>query len=294
MLPEDFTSTELIQKGWSGDRKYCATDAQGNRFLLRLSPKDTYARKLEEFQSMRKAEALDIPMCRPLEFGTRNGEVYTIQTWIDGEDAQDVIPSLEREKQYDYGLEAGRILRKIHQIPAPAGTEEWEGRFNRKADRKIRQYETCPIKIENGQAFVDYINSHRHLLHGRPLTYQHGDYHIGNMMIGRDGKLYIIDFDRYDYGDPWEEFNRIVWCAQAAPAFAAGIVEGYFEGAVPLDFWELLALYISSNTLSAVPWAIPYGQEEVRIALEQARDVLRWYDNMRNPIPTWYREGLSG
>jgi hypothetical protein len=40
------------------------------------------------------------------------------------------------------------------------------------------------------------------------------------MMIGRDRQLYIIDFNRSDFGDPWEEFNRIVWCAQAAPVFA--------------------------------------------------------------------------
>ena len=107
-------------------------------------------------------------------------------------------------------------------------------------------------------------------------------------MIGRDGRLYIIDFNRNDFGDPWEEFNRIVWCAQKAPVFAAGMVDGYFDGEVPLDFWKLLALYISSNTLSSVCWAIPMGQDEVKTMLAQARDVLFWYDNMRNPIPKWY------
>ena len=30
------------------------------------------------------------------------------------------------------------------------------------------------------------------------------------MMIGNDKQLYIIDFNRNDFGDPWEEFNRIV------------------------------------------------------------------------------------
>ena len=104
------------------------------------------------------------------------------------------------------------------------------------------------MTYENGQAFIDYINDNRHLLKGRPQTYQHGDYHIGNMMIGRDGKLYIIDFNRNDYGDPWEEFNRIVWGAQKSPLFASGMVNGYFDHDVPMEFWKLLALYISSNT----------------------------------------------
>ena len=146
----------------------------------------------------------------------------------------------------------GKILKEIHKIPAPKEIEDWEIYFNRKVDHKIKMYEECPVKYENGQAFIDYINAHRYLLSGRPRTYQHGDYHIGNMMIGNDKRLYIIDFNRNDFGDPWEEFNRIVWCAQKAPLFASGMVNGYFDDNVPMGFWRLLALYISSNTLSSV------------------------------------------
>lgn len=154
---------------------------------------------------------------------------------------------------------------------------------------KIRKYMECPLKYENGQAFIDYINANRHLLKGRPQTYQHGDYHIGNMMIGRDRKLYIIDFDRNDYGDPWEEFNRIVWGTQKSPLFATGMVNGYFDDTVPEKYWRLLALYISSNTLSSICWAIPFGEEKVESMRSQAEEVLLWYDNMKNTVPVWYK-----
>ena len=203
----------------------------------------------------------------------------------------ELAASYSDTEQYVYGLEAGRILRKIHSIPAPATQEDWEIRFNRKMDYKIKKYVECPIKYENGQAFIDYINENRHLLKNRPQVYQHGDYHIGNMMIDRGGQLHVIDFNRNDYGDPWEEFNRIVWCAQKAPLFASGMVNGYFDNNVPMEFWRLLALYISSNTLSSVYWAIPFGQDEVNTMLNQAKEVLSWYDNMRNPVPTWYFKG---
>lgn len=134
---------------------------------------------------------------------------------------------------------------------------------------------------------IDYINENRGLLANRPQTFQHGDYHIGNMMI-ENGRIVIIDFDRYDFGDPWEEFNRIVWCAQKAPAFASGMVDGYFEKEVPDGFWKLLALYIGSNTLSSVPWAMPFGDREIRTMLEQAKEILSWFDGMEKPIPNWY------
>ncbi len=283
-----FVSKEPVDKGWSGDKKYCVTDTKGEKFLLRVSPAEQYERKKSEYELICRVAALGVPMCRPLEFGRSDEGVYLVQTWIDGVDAEGNLHKLTGEAQYSYGLEAGRILKEIHKIPAPEGIEDWESYFNRKADRKIRMYEECPIKYENGQAFIDYINAHRRLLSGRPRTYQHGDYHVGNMMIGRDKQLYIIDFDRNDFGDPWEEFNRIVWCTQAAPSFAAGMVDGYFNNDVPMEFWELLALYISSNTLSSVPWAIPFGDEQIKVMINQAEDILGWYDNMKNPVPAWY------
>lgn len=282
---------EPIDKGWSCDEKFCVTDPSHTKYLLRITPFEKGANRAEMFRIQQKAAALGVPMCKPVEIGTCEDGVYLLQTWIDGDDAEDVIAKLPDTQQYVYGLEAGRILLKIHSIPAPESQEDWAVRFNRKIDRNIKKYKECPVQYENGQALIDYINENRHLLKGRPQVFQHGDYHIGNMMIDRKGKLQIIDFDRYDFGDPWEEFNRIVWCAQKSPLFASGMVNGYFDGNVPLKFWKLLALYISSNTLSSVSWAVPFGQDEVDTMLNQAKEVLSWYDAMRNPIPSWYFKG---
>ena len=287
----EFISKEPINKGWSGDKKYCVTDEQGNKFLLRVSPIEQYERKKSEYELMSQVAELGVPMCRPLEFGISDEGVYSVQTWIDGLDAEEVMSDFSETEQYVYGLEAGRILKKIHSITAPETLENWEIRFNRKMDYKIQKYTECPLKYENGQAFIDYINKNRHLLKDRPQVYQHGDYHIGNMMIGNDKQLYIIDFNRNDFGDPWEEFNRIVWGAQKSPLFASGMVNGYFDNDVPMEFWRLLALYISSNTLSSLPWAIPFGDGQVDVMVNQAKEVLDWYDNMRNPIPNWYFKG---
>lgn len=279
---------EPINKGWSDDNKYCVTDENGKKYLLRVSVIEQYDSKKAEFDMMKKVSSLGVPMCLPLEFGICDEGVYSLQSWIDGTDADEVISTLSDTQQYSYGIEAGRILQKIHSIPAPKTQEDWESRFNRKMDYKIKKYTECPLKYENGQAFINYINNNRHLLKDRPQTYQHGDYHIGNMMIDKSGKLYIIDFNRNDYGDPWEEFNRIVWCAQKSPLFASGMVNGYFDNDVPQKFWKLLALYISSNTLSSLYWAIPFGEGEIETMRRQAEEILEWYDNMQNTVPTWY------
>lgn len=282
-----FVKKEPIHKGWSCDSKYCVIDECGERYLLRITPFEKSASRENMFRMQQAVAALNVPMCRPVEMGSCDEGVYILQTWIDGQDAEDVIPGLPETQQYDLGLEAGRMLNQIHTIPAPADQPEWEPRFNAKMDRKIQMYETCSIRFPGADRMIDYISANRHLLAGRPQCFQHGDYHIGNMMMER-GKLVIIDFDRYDFGDPWEEFNRIVWCAQAAPVFASGLVDGYFDGEVPMAFWKLLALYICSNTLGSFAWAVSFGERERKTMQEQAADVLRWYDNMQNPVPTWY------
>ena len=279
---------EEIHKGWSEDKKYCVTDEDGNRFLLRVSPAEQFERKKAEFALMQQVAARKVPMCKPLDFGTCGEGVYSLQSWVDGVDLESVLSGFSEDAQYRYGMEAGRILKTIHTIPAPPDQPDWEARFNRKMDRKIQKYLECPLHYENGEAFLKYIQENRHLLKDRPQVFQHGDYHVGNMMLDRDNKLQIIDFNRSDFGDPWEEFNRIVWCAQASPRFASGMVDGYFDGAIPMTFWRLLALYIATNTLSSIYWAIPFGQQEIDTMRNQARDVLRWYDGMKNPVPAWY------
>ena len=286
---QNINSRTLIEKGWSGDQKYCAVTADGQKYLLRISTIDRLERKRREYEKMCEVAQLGIPMCLPVEFGTCDEGAYSIQSWIDGVDAEETIMAMDADTQYRYGWDAGQILAKIHTIPAPTDAPSWETRFNAKIDRKIAMYENCELKYESGgDAFLDYLACNRHLLKDRPQSYQHGDYHIGNMMIDKDGVLTIIDYDRDDFGDPWEEFNRIVWCAQAASTFASGMIDGYFDGNVPIDFWKLLALYICSNTLSSLPWAIPFGEGEIHVMRKQAAQVLEWYDGMKNVVPTWY------
>lgn len=123
MPQHKFITRQLIEKGWSEDKKYCVTDEQGSKFLLRVSPIEQYERKKREYELMSQVAALGIPMCKPLAFGASDEGVYSIQTWIDGVDAEDNIHNFTSEEQYFYGFEAGKILKEIHKVPAPKEIE---------------------------------------------------------------------------------------------------------------------------------------------------------------------------
>lgn len=286
-----FDSVIEIEKGWSGDRKYCAIKCD-NKYLLRISPRNKYNKHRKIHKIMKQLDAKDVSMCKPIKVGLCSKGTYIIQSWVDGIDAEENIHNFTNQQQYDFGYQSGKILQIIHTIPAPKKQESWETRFNRKINRKIKMYQDCSIKFDGAEYIIEYLNNNRELLKDRPQSFQHGDYHIGNMMIEND-KIVIIDFDRYDFGDPWEEFNRIVWAAQSSPEFATGMINGYFDDDVPELFWKLLKLYIGSNTLSSIPWAIDYSPEEVEIMLNQTKDVLEWYDNYTLTVPKWY-DNLKG
>jgi len=290
LAAREFASRTPIEKGWSEDKKYCVTDAAGARYLLRVSPAARYETRKALYAILQEVSATGIPMSHPLDIWMSGEGVCMLYSWIDGEDLEPALPLLPVAQQYALGLRAGEILREIHSISAPEGQEDWARRFWRKTQRKVRKYRRCGLRFEGDRHVIRYVRRNKRLLKGRPQCFQHGDYHVGNMML-QNGELCIIDFDRYDFGDPWEEFNRIVWCAQASPHFATGMLQGYFGSEPSAEFFRLLAFYIASNTLSSIYWAIPFGQSQIDLLMAQSQDVLRWYDDMRSPVPAWYIKG---
>ena len=51
----------LIEKGWSGDRKYRVTTHGGRTWLLRVSPLDRQERKIREFAEWEKLPIWEFP-----------------------------------------------------------------------------------------------------------------------------------------------------------------------------------------------------------------------------------------
>lgn len=279
-----------IDKGWSDDKKFYIEDIKGSRFFLRVASISKYSRKKEEFEMISKMFKSNINMSKPMDFGVCNSRknCYTLFSWIDGEDAETKIQLFSREKQFLIGYETGKMVKKIHLTESIERDLTWSEKYNKKINRIINDYKNCSIKIPNSKNILKYIEDNRHLLDSRLETIQHGDFHIGNMVIDDDEKIGIIDFNRCDYGDPWEEFNRLPFSVNASLDFARGQVDGYFNGKIPDEFFKLTALYIGVNILSSVPWAIKYGKAEVDFMMNSAKEMLTYYDDFKRYIPSWY------
>ncbi|MCL1632834.1 phosphotransferase [Sporolactobacillus sp. CPB3-1] len=284
---EHWTSVKAIYKGWSDDQKYRIT-TQYQSYLLRISAGSRFNERKKEFEMLQKLQGIG---ASPVAFGTcgKGKNCYTLMTWIDGEEASKVLPALSAAEQYRLGYEAGQIMKKIHTIPAPESQQPWLPFYQQKIDRKLLAYQKCAMSVEGAAETIAFIQSQRGLLTERPQSLQHGDFHCGNMIVTKKKTIGIIDFDRIDFGDPWEEFNRITWCANVSPAFATGRINGYFNDHIPNGFFPCMALYIATNMISSIPWSIDYGEQQINVMKREIKQTLDAYHYFHTLIPRWYQ-----
>jgi serine/threonine-protein kinase len=291
-----FAKIEPLNKGWSSDKKYYIETNSGEHLLLRVADIGEYERKQAEFDMLKRVAELGVPASRPVDFGVCDGgkSVYQLLTWIDGEDADTVLPTLTEAEQYALGVKAGEILRKIHSIPAPADIADWQGRYFSVVDERLDAYRSEGVPFEGSEIMLAHLDNSRELLKNRPQCRHHGDYHEGNLIITANGDAAVIDWHNVDfdgYGDPWYELGR---CFSDIQHYAIGEIYGYFDGEPPEDFWRLFAYYATVSAITAIVWTKYEAPEELPVRLQACLDVLRWFDNFNRVVPTWYLQEYRG
>jgi serine/threonine-protein kinase len=197
---------------------------------------------------------------------------------------------MSETEQYVFGLKAGETLRKIHSLPAPEDAIPWGDWFYRKVQGRIDFYNINTIKSENGNIIVHFLQDNKHLLDNRPQTFTHGDFNKSNLMVMPDRQIGVIDFNAYnrDHGDPWWEFDPTNWGNEPNAHFCTGLINGYFDGTLPNEFFLMHRYYLAYDALAALcdtSVGIQGEPEEGRLHLN---NVLRWFDNMNDPVPSWY------
>ena len=287
-----FTNVRPIDRGCSGDRKFYVETQDGTRLLLRISDASEHDRRKTMFDRLARVAALGVPMPQPVAFGTcEDGQsVYQLLTWCEGNNLAEALQSLSAAEQYRLGVASGDILRTIHALPAPDTLEDWYTRYTAQNDARIAGFAQCGTAIPGGEALLRYYDENKGLLRGRPQCFHHGDFHTENLLLSGQHTLSVIDWELLDYdnyGDPWEEFNRIN-CVDLAPYFTSGQIDGYFGGNPPEAFWPLLALYLTAGTMMLVTWAHFLQRDQLPYATQNAADVLAWFHRGDDCIPIWY------
>lgn len=288
----DWETVEQITKGWSADQKYKVITKSGQKQLLRLSAIERYEEKKKEYDIITKYSNLEIPMSFPIEFGVCNEgkQVYMLLRWVEGQDLESVLPKLPKEAQYRLGRLAGCILRKIHSIPV----EEKDLPQDTKTAKKLLQlskYESSAVRIEKDELAVSYVKENINRIWKEKPVYQHGDFHPGNLIYMENGQIGVIDFNRWEVGDPYEEFYKLEsFAREISIPYCVGQIDGYFQDDVPMEFWNVLAVYVAHASLYSIKWAEKFGQSDIEGMVRRCEAAFEDYEYFQRAVPVWYEK----
>lgn len=287
-LPFPYKHIQPITAGWSLDRKYMVILSDDTKAVLRLSPKETNAHKTQLLSYLKLLEHLPVPKVFEHGITADNKYFYVLLSWVEGEVLNDRITHLPNALQYQLGLEAGQILRQIHSVPVKTPEISWEESYFKKLSRTLDRYRKCGVRIKEEKVLLDVIDRFTDCLKGRPYVFQHGDFHVGNFLLTPEHTLVVIDFDRSSIGDPFEEFDRLIWSYQKSPLFASGQLHGYFDGEPPEQFFKLLAVYNARGAFSGIAWSLDFGEDDRRTIEKNIDRLLADHDYFNAIIPRWY------
>lgn len=201
-----FDKVSEISKGMSGDKKY-RVEKGGQAYLLRSADITEYKRKKDEYDYLNHLNqaSLTVPRCIAFEKCDEDTKVYTLLSWVVGKEAEKVLPNAPYCEQYAYGVQAGSILRKIHENSPKVDTaKNWYERYFEVIKPRLEAFLQEGISFVGDERILRFIEENKYLLKSRPLCYHHGDYHMGNLIINA-GKLWVIDWHTVDFdniGDP--------------------------------------------------------------------------------------------
>lgn len=271
-----------ITKGFSSDEKYVALK-DNEQVLVRLFDNKFQEKKQQEFELLCKLEQLGANTIRAIEIG----DGYMVTSFIDGDDAEEVIASLSIEEQYAVGRDASRDLRKIHSISS--ASNEWYDYQLAKYERYVKRYNEYGLKVPHDTQIIRFIEQRLPLMKDRPNVLQHDDFHLSNLIISHHKYAGAIDFGRFDWGDPVFDFIKLgMFSSEKSIPFAVGLIEGYYNGEPPELFWELYAMYLAMNVFAGIVW----GYRPNENSNNMLRHVTRFIDDhegFTTSIPKWYR-----
>jgi len=298
-----YSEVSRITRGFSFEEKYLLSGTDPVKYLARITvPADPeiIRAKRTEFEIIRRLKAYSSLVPEAHAFGISDDGTlcFMVLDYVEGTDGEDALCGLSDKEQYRIGVQAGEELRKMHAMAAPSGRLDWYTAIHEKYARKMAAFDRLGLDVPgiDREYLSSYIQKNLPCIRDAEMMFLHGDYHPSNLVL-RDGDLKgIIDFNRYDWGDPVHDFIRVAYFTRAASVpFSVGQVNGYNGGPPTPEFWKRYSLYCAMTLLPDFLWAHMYEEKsgmagEVERAQQRIRMVYSDHEGFRSEVPVWYRD----
>ncbi|SHE15111.1 Phosphotransferase enzyme family [Chlamydia abortus] len=285
----NITRFEGLSKGFSTAQKYVLySKDDAPQYLLKIYGMDKAERCKIKFDLLKRHFDNAVSCQRPIQFGIHDElqVCYIVLSYVQGESGDKSIPSKSVEEQYTLGVLAGKELKTIHRV-TPAKPYDWYHKRTQKYRNKVDECKRRGLTFYRQDFIEQYIQENIHWLKDSPVTFQHDDFHPQNMIVKSDGTIAIIDFDSYDWGDPFEEFFKLPkYTIYLSVSFAKGQVDGYFDHKIPETFWRKYNLFVALNQHASQLGGVI--SNNLAYVQERTRSIIETHDFHNNGAPDWY------
>ncbi|MBJ8031301.1 aminoglycoside phosphotransferase family protein [Bacillus cereus group sp. N21] len=284
----------LIPKGFSFDKKYKIELENDERYFIKVCDMSTSERKREEYEYTRHFESLGIPISipKPVHFIrlVRLNQCVQVFEWVNGEDGEDILGKLTEKEQYLAGKRAGEVLKTIHTVKKKNVEESWETARWNKYERYLQLLVEYEVDFIDLQSVLTFVENHKNLLRNRPTVFLHDDFHPANIMIHHNEFRSVIDFARFDFGDPIHDFYKTaLFTVDISEPFAVGQVHGYCDGEPSLHFWKLYSLYAAMIFPADIVWAHKVTPNLLDGMKGRLKRIVDDQNDFTSYIPNWYK-----
>ena len=289
----------LPEKGEKEDR-YLLISGE-NKYLLSAADLDLYGKRFNQYYYWKDLACVDVNMPKILHKNCQNdhlgnSKILCVFTYVEGTPVREYLRNADDGEAYRMGVAFGEMLWSIHDAKVDIISHHaspWLHNYRHVHARLVRDYRCHPATdrfLEFYEKNLELLKKHDSTTHytykdgvgkdERLLAFVSNEFILENLVVTEDGKPGIKSYSDIWLLDAWYEFRFLSTIAFCNEYFASGIVDGYFGGKIPEDFFGILKLYTCQ-----------YVIEEFGKSLSEAMvgQISEYYDHMNAEIPKWYK-----
>lgn len=200
---------------------------------------------------------------------------------------------LEHQKpymHYSIGKKVGRALKSLHQYPLSAKQIAKGKKRDEIFVLRLSEYLNSKHRLPHDEQTIDILCQRFNKFKCQRPVLRYGNLNIDNIFIDNNLQIIFKPSSSSIIGDPYEDLALLeFYNSQGFDIFISGVIDGYFYGKVPAEFWVNFALFSAFYSLYKSSKIINKHPDQALDMLLNFKKIKDDFANFTRPMAKWYK-----